>query len=199
MALIAKDGGGGGYDPVGEGLHPATCVSLVDLGNQYSKMYEKMQHKIMLTFEVHDENITIDGEEKPRVISKEYSLSLNEKSSLRKDLESWRGKRFTDAELDGFDVKNVLGKPCQIQVLHSEKSQKTYANIASIVSWLRGAEPLGVKSELLYYEIHDETAFNKLPEWIQNKIKESETYQKKVNGMEDGFIPDDDEIPEFMR
>jgi hypothetical protein len=110
---------------------------------------------------------------------------------LRKDLESWRGKKFTEEELEGFDVKNVLGKPCQIQVLHSE-GKKKYANIASIVSWPRGANQPKIESELLYYEIHNQEVFAKIPEWIQKKIVESETYKKT-----DGFLSDD--TPDFLK
>ena len=195
MALIAKDGGGKGFDPVGEGLHQASCVAVVDLGEQYSKLYDNTSQKVLLTFEVHDENIIVDGETKPRLISKDYTLSLGEKATLRAHLESWRGKKFTDAELDGFDMKNVLGKPCQIQVLHSEKGGKTYANIASIVSWPRGFEAPQVKSEILYYDMQEranEVVFERLPEWVQKRIMESETWKQK------DFVPDDD-TPDFLK
>ena len=191
MALIAKEGGGGTFESVTEGLHPATCIALIDLGDQYSEMYDKSSHKAILMFEVHDEAITIDGEDKPKWISKEYTLSLSEKANLRKDLESWRGRKFTKEELDGFDVKNILSKPCQIQVLHNEKK---YANIASIVSWPKGMPAPEIKSELLYYEIHDEKAFAKIPEWIQKKIKESETW-KSISD----FAPIDDDTPDFLK
>lgn len=33
--------------------------------------------------------------EQPLVIDKEYTLSMAEKSNLRKDLKLWRGKEFT--------------------------------------------------------------------------------------------------------
>ena len=37
-------------------------------------------------------------------LRKDYKNSLHEKAGLRKDLEAWRGRRFTDAELAGFDL-----------------------------------------------------------------------------------------------
>ena len=48
---------------------------VIDLGEQWSEAFQKTNHKVMITWEVTDESTTIDGEEKPRVISKEYTLS----------------------------------------------------------------------------------------------------------------------------
>ena len=39
---------------------------------------------------------------KPFLVRRRYTASLHEKSALRKDLESWRGRAFTNVELDGF-------------------------------------------------------------------------------------------------
>lgn len=82
----------------------------------------------------------VKGEEKPRIISKEYTLSLSDKATLRRDLESWRGQRFSDDDIYvvGFDLQNILGKPCQITVGHNtSKTGKTYADIAGIVRFRR--------------------------------------------------------------
>ena len=58
--------------------------------------------------------------QKPFSIGKEYTLSLSSKSNLYKDLVSWRGKPFTEEELEGFDLSKLLGKPCQIQIIHKQ-------------------------------------------------------------------------------
>jgi len=42
------------------------------------------------------------------MISKRYTMSLGEQSTLRKDLESWRGKKFTPEELQGFDLNACI-------------------------------------------------------------------------------------------
>ena len=57
---------------------------------------------------------------------------MNEKANLRKHLEGWRGKNFTDAEAEDFDLASVLGKPCMLIVSESENGGKTYSNIASV-------------------------------------------------------------------
>ena len=61
---------------------------------------KKMQNKVRITWELHEEKKVFKEEngEQPFVLSKEFSLSMHEKSSLRKWLESWRGKAFTEDE-----------------------------------------------------------------------------------------------------
>ena len=153
MPIIASAKSGGSFEPVSEGVHIANCISIIDLGDQYSEKYDKTQRKVLLTWEVTDETIEIDGEEKPRVISNEYTLSLSEKANLRTHLEAWRGKNFTQEELDGFDLQNVLGKPCQLSIVHNERNGNVYANIKSIMSIPKGMPTPPVVSELTYFQL----------------------------------------------
>jgi len=71
----------------------------------------------------------------PMVLSKDFTLSMHEKSTLRKFLGDWRGKAFTDEEAKSFDITKLLGAECQISVSHqvSDKDGKTYANVKSAV------------------------------------------------------------------
>jgi hypothetical protein len=200
MAITASNNGGTTYEPVSEGAFIAICYSIVDLGDQYSEKFGNTSRKVLLTWELPDETIEIEGEIKPRAISKEYTLSLNEKANLKKDLEAWRGKKFTEEELKGFDLENVLGKACQLQIVHSTKENKTYANIAAIMGLPKGVKPGAPKNQTVYFDIEADNALsnvNLLPTWVQDKIKKSEQYKAMVNGgMSDdsGFyaITDDD-------
>ena len=72
------------------------------------------------------------------VIYRRYALTLNEKASLRKDLESWRGKPFTREEEMGFDVESVIGANCLLNVQHKPAGDKTYANVVSIMPLVKG-------------------------------------------------------------
>jgi hypothetical protein len=58
---------------------------------------------------------------------------LHEKASLRRDLESWRGRAFTDKELEGFDLENLLLKGCLINVIHEQRGGATFANVAGVM------------------------------------------------------------------
>lgn len=200
MAIIASAESTVHHEPIPEGQYPATCISLIDLGMQYNEAYDKTQRKIMIMWELHDPNleIEIDGEKKPRYISQEYTLSLNEKSRLFKDLNAWRGRNFTEDELKAFDVKTILGAPCLMQIIHTKKGDKTYANISSLMRLPKGMLPQTPKSPIIYFDIDtstDEARANairaikedlpKLPEWIQKKIQDSETVKGLFDGMDD--------------
>ena len=67
-----------------------------------------------------------------------YTLSLHENAALRRDLQSWRGRAFTETELAGFDLKTVLGVPCMITLVHSPDGK--YANIQAVAGLPKGME-----------------------------------------------------------
>jgi len=130
MAIIAK-AGGGNFIPAPAGTHSSVCVDVVDLGIlevNFGKEHKK-QHKIRVVWQIEE----VMGDNKPYIVQKRYTLSLHEKASLRKDLESWRGRAFTPEELEGFDVETVIGAPCLLNVIHAVKDGSTYANITSIM------------------------------------------------------------------
>lgn len=191
--LTAKEESNGSSFPVIEsGCYLANCVQIIDLGYQYNQTFDSFADKVMITWELPDELITvkIDDEEKevPRFISKEYTNSLSEKANLRKDLESWRGKAFTEKELEGFDLKQLLSKPCQLQIVNgiSKTSNKKYAKISAITSLPRGTKGLPLISDCLAFEITKEgiKELSKLPKWIQEKIKQSETYKDLMQNID---------------
>ena len=137
MAIIAKAGGGGGdFTPAPAGVHQAVCVDVVDLGLLKVTFggKEKEQHKISVRWQIA-ENMDIG---KPFLVQKRYTLSLHEKATLRKDLESWRGRAFTSEESDGFDVENVIGANCLLNIMHTKKGESTYANVTAIMPLAKG-------------------------------------------------------------
>ena len=84
--------------------------------------------------------IEIEGKDLPRAISREYTLSLHKKANLRADLESWRGKGFTDRELEGFDLENILGKNCMLNIIHKQTEKAIYANIVSVMPLMKNMQ-----------------------------------------------------------
>lgn len=168
---IAKNSGGD-FTPLPAGSHVARCFAVISLGTQQSPMFPS-SFKVMLMFEVPGETISIDNKPMPMTIQKEYTLSLSEKSNLRRDLQSWRGREFTAKELEGFAVETVVGVPCMLSVIHKANAQKkTYANISSISGLPKGVQCPAQVHKSIKYEIEqggDET-YNSLPEWIRKKI-----------------------------
>lgn len=128
------------YTPPPAGMHIARCFRLIDLGTQpksYQGQAKGEARKIMATWELLGEDRMEDG--KPFTISKSWFLSMHEKASLRKDLESWRGKPFTADEENSFDVSRLLGAYCLINVIQEQgQDGNTYTKIGAITPLLKG-------------------------------------------------------------
>lgn len=172
MSTIAKDSGGGDFDPVPQGIHLAICIMVIDGGTQYNKNFDNSTHQVKLVWEVPEQTVLVSGETVPMTIQQNYTLSLNKKANLRKALENWRGVSFSDQELQGFDLKAVLGKPCQINVIHNTVNDKTFANIGAILPLAKGMTVPPHAHDLLYFDLDAKTdeSWNALPLWIQNWI-----------------------------
>lgn len=184
MPLPVRDTGGGvDYAPVEQGLHHAICVGVYDLGTHLQERWGKRIREVLLMWEFPELRMEYERDgmssEMPRILSKRYTHSLHEKSNLRKDLETWRGRNFTDEELAGFDLYKLLGANCQIQVTHSEKNNlgKVYANVAAIVQF-KGAKRQA-ESDLKCFSFDDERPRipPDTPEWLIDKIKSSDEWQ----------------------
>lgn len=136
MPIIATAGDSKTYTPAPAGSHQAVCVDVIDKGIlevTYAGKTKK-QHKVSLAWQI--EELRDDG--KRFLVYKRYTLSLNEKATLRHDLESWRGRAFTDAELAGFDVETVIGVNCLLNVQHKTVADKTYANVTAVMATPKG-------------------------------------------------------------
>jgi hypothetical protein len=185
---------GGDFKPIPEGTYVAVCVRVIDLGTQIStfKGADKLQRKVLVAWEVPDEIVEYEGEKRPALIMQRYTASLADKANLRKHLEAWRGRRFTEEELRGFDLKNVLGKPCQMQILHSEDG--AYANVAAIM-----ALPKGMASPVPFHPIvhfsldrdeFSEGVYDGLSDKLKAQIAQSPEYKEAV-----GIAPRRDDRP----
>lgn len=171
------------FKPLPSGSHVARCFASISLGTQQSPMYPA-SFKMMLMWEVPGEAIEIDGKPAPMTISREYTLSLSEKANLRHDLQSWRGREFTEKELEGFQVEKVVGQPCMLSVIHRQTAKKkTYAAVSSIGGLPKGVQCPPQWHKAIIYEIdHGKNdAFNALPKWIQAKIEACEEWQSPAS------------------
>jgi hypothetical protein len=180
MSLTVKKEGGD-FELLPADVYTARCFKVIDLGTQTVEWQgdTKMQPKVMITWEILDDNTKMkDG--RPFAISKTYTASLNEKSSLYQDLVKWRGQQFTQEELLGFDISKLLGAYCTLQIIHNVNGEKTYANIASIMKTKE--RPQGVNTEVMF-DINnpDMDVFNDQPDWIKDKIRASQEWQEREN------------------
>jgi len=137
MSFIVESGGN--FERCPTGAHLARCYRIVDLGTQKSEYMGQVKylHKIMLGWEIHgmnDDGTPIKmNDERPFAIFKNYTLSWSDKANLRLDLQSWRGKPFSQEEMRRFDLENVLGAWCMLNVIDRDgQDGKTYSNVAGV-------------------------------------------------------------------
>lgn len=182
--IVSESGGGSNFSILEEGSYAAVCYMLVDIGLQKNETYGNSSNKVIIGWEIPDEKIEINGEMESRVFSTRYTASLNEKSILRRDLAAWRGRDFTPEELAEFNLRNVVGAPCLIQIIHKKGNNgKTYANLASVMRLPKGmAAPKGTMEPIIYdIDENDPADVEKLPKWIAEQVKASETYQFRLS------------------
>lgn len=183
MSLMAQAEKKTSYPPVEAGTYLARAYAVVDLGVHHSETYNKDQHKILIMWELPTEIIETENGPEARVLSKQYTCSLAENATLRKDLEAWRGKRFTDEELSGFYLGKIVGIPCQLSVVPVERNGKTYTNVGAVVSIPKGTPVPDQMHSSIIFDLDQEGALQAmelLPEWVQDRIKESITYKQLV-------------------
>ena len=73
-------------------------------------------------------------------------------SELHKDLKTWRGKSFTAEELKGFDLTNILGVSCDVEVTHNANGR---AVVTSIFKPDGGAKKSTTKNEQEVFDLED--------------------------------------------
>lgn len=129
------------FVPVPVGSHLGRCYRIIDLGTQRTEYMGEVKflRKVMFGWELHGEDSagnplqTAKGE--PMAIFKNYTLSLSDKATLRQDLQSWRGKDFTDEELRRFDISVVLGHWAMVNVVQKPgKEGKVFSNVQTVTA-----------------------------------------------------------------
>ena len=123
------------FTPHPEGQFVAQCVDAIDLGEKvedYPGTPEKLVHKCALVFRT--------GEKNPEThefidIAQEFTVSMGEKANLRKALESWRGKPYSEAQIEeGVPIHKLTSNWALLTIAQKRSNKgRTYAFIQSIV------------------------------------------------------------------
>lgn len=167
--MKAPIGGGGDFERTPAGNHIARAYSLVDIGEQDGDYGVK--HQIIITFELVNEKMA-DG--RPFAISKFYTLSLNEKANLCKDIESMFGKKMPDdAKLD-FDFNKILNHACMVNVVATKKADgKDGEKIDGITPLPKGMAAPELANDIIFFDLDSpdwDVYENSIPDWQKKKI-----------------------------
>ena len=173
---------------------PSSQKELLDEGNYIATIYRIIyigtvkgewmgtpteSFKVDITWELNDEmKVWKEGEEaKPVVLSKQYTLSMGSKASLRPIVEGVVGG-MTDAEAANFDIDELLGKTCLLSITHVKKDDKTYVNVqtSKLMKSMIPPTPFN-QQKILSYQDWDDNFYQSLPDWLKGKMAETPEYQ----------------------
>jgi hypothetical protein len=190
------DNGGGDFEQPPIGTHAARCVKIIDIGTQKGEYQGKVniRRQCIVGWELPTELMT-EGEYtgKPFVVSRFYTASLGEKANLRKDLENWRGRSFTEQELLGFHSKNILGKACMLSVIHNEKGK---ARVSGVMAMPKGMPIPEQINNSVYFSLEpdefNQATFDALSDGYKKLIQASPEWQQLKNGPAPKKHPMDD-------
>ena len=173
---------------VSEGTHLARCFSFVHIGTvQDTYMGEPREiDKIRLGFEFPEEKAVFreSDDAKPFVHSQEYTLAMGGKANLRKLVEGMNGKKLSEDDAYNYDLESLVDKCCLLNIVHktAKQSGNIRAEIVSASSLMKGQKcPELFNQELvLSYDNWNQEKFEKLPEFLREKIKTSFEYRVMI-------------------
>lgn len=164
---------------VESGSYLAVCVGVLAIGEQYvdrSAFGGKSGYERQLTF-VFELPTEIGEDGKPKQLNKDVNATSALTGSLYAILKAWNARDYNREQLEQADLSEQLGKPCQITVSVSESGYSRISGITAIPKGIPAPESI-TPIMLFNVEDWDDAVFNALPEWAQNKIKNSTQYQK---------------------
>lgn len=166
--------------PMEGGVYMAVCVTVADLGDQYSEKFKNTQRKVVFSFDIPSETVEMDGETRMRQLSKRCTFSVSKRGTLNKMLNAWLNANMSEQDLAELDLFDFAGKACQIRVTVSEDG--AHNNVEDVMALSKGMPVPTTDTPIITYDL-DKDGFSgekwdALPQWLQDAIKKSEQYQK---------------------
>jgi len=193
------------FELVPAGNHVARCYSMIEIGTEESEFQGKKKnlYKVRITWELPNEKKVFDVAkgEQPFSISKDYTLSMFDQANLRQDLESWRGKEFTDIEAKSFDIAKLIGVPCMLNVIHkASQAGKMSSRVSGVTPIPKGFQcPAQVNPSFIFsYDDWDDKKFAGLSDWLKGRIEKTPEFKARLERAAVAHEPDfsDSEEPD---
>jgi len=173
--MKVNQGDGKDFEQPEPGSYAATCYSLVDLGTQKGSYEGKETNKRQIKIQWELSELMADG--RPFSVMATPTMSINDKAKLRGWLEAWRGMPFTSSELEGFDLKNLLGQSCLISLGLTSGGKIKVIGVSKLPKEMVAPPQV---NENFYFSLdaYDQTVYEKIPDYWQIKICSSPEYQQ---------------------
>jgi hypothetical protein len=178
------DNGGGDFEQPPVGTTVGRCIKIIDIGTQRGEYQGKAtaRRQNIIGWELPNELMT-EGEYagRPFTVSKFYTASLGEKANLRKDLENWRGRAFTEQELQGFEARNILGKACMLSLTANDKGKVRVTGVMALPKGMTVPDQINPPVFFSLDEF-DPAMYESLSDGIKKMIAASPEYQSNIRG-----------------
>jgi hypothetical protein len=139
--ILVGDEGGFVRPLAPEGQFVAICYDVADIGEIKTQFGSK--HKVLIDFQLP---VNDPASGLPYTCGQTFTKSMNEKANLRKFMEQWRGRAYTEEQIKAkVPLGRMKGVPALISIARKTQANgKTYANIIAISmvpEQLRGSVP----------------------------------------------------------
>ena len=114
-----------GDKPCPVGIHKAACAAVEDNGVVETQYGPKHKITIKWLAQAGPVNQTFE-------VTRRYTRSLHEKAILRQHLDDWIGPLTPDQLAQGVDLDELVGKMALVQVAHTVKGDRTFANVDGV-------------------------------------------------------------------
>lgn len=191
--------------PMEPGTYLGICIGVIGLGEQETQWQGKTRYveKVRFLFEIPEETIEMDGEQKPRQLSVDFSVAKRATSRIRQFLSGWMGKMLSDEEYANLELYDLLGRNALLGVVRSEDGQ--YANISTATPLRKSETPQTAVSAPILFDADewDDAVFETLPDYLQERLKQSAQYKNahlpaqevSVEAAEQEAAEDSEEVP----
>lgn len=150
----------GDFIPAPEGTGAAVLTVLAFLGLHESTWQGKPRTRelVGLSYELADRSE--DG--RALAVNEVVSVSFSEKAKLYARIKALCGGREPP---EGWDLAKLLGRPCLVTVVHSERDGYTYANVEAVSPMPRGMQAVAPSVQPVYFDVNEADAaiFDLLP------------------------------------
>lgn len=185
MTIRSPIKGSSDFQIVPKGNHVARVYQIIHIGTIPSTWQGETRDRdcVRIGFELPLElrKFGEDDEKKPMVINTgNVTNSMGEKSKLRPLVEGIIGTRLHEEEAPYFELTDVLGMECMVNIVHETKSDKTYARIASTAPVPKGMKVPEAINEPWILDFNDnwsDMQYRALPDFLKDMIASSKEYR----------------------
>ncbi len=173
-------------DLIPSGIHAARCARIIEVGKQHAPKFDRedeetgqiikaISDKVIVIFSLSNVLFDFPGlGERQAFISNRYGItkSTNDRSTMR------QYTKALDPQGQATCLADLLNKPCQVSIKHTNKDGKVYANLDSVAPILPGfAIPeLDTEPFIFEWDNPDMTIWEKLNDFTKDMIKGATNY-----------------------